>query len=136
MAQIKLPLKQVESINVDDITQLQSNLDNKQGLYVEWQELTANYTLTLSDVGKIFYNNSATNYKITIPLNSVVTFGQDIAFTIVHFSTGLIQIDKAVGVTADTNQTTTASVPVTVLRQGIDNWIYTGSSGSFASYTP
>jgi hypothetical protein len=98
------------------------------------QELTADYTAVLADAGKVFYNTSSTDYTFTIPNNTNVAYGPNVAFTFIQFGTGKIKIDKESGVTADTNESVDQNVPFSVIKLSTDNWAYIGSSGSFVAY--
>tara|TARA_R110002124_G_scaffold281430_1_gene455712 strand:- start:71156 stop:73597 length:2442 start_codon:yes stop_codon:yes gene_type:complete len=100
---------------------------------INWQEVTSDITLTIDDVGKIFYNTSANDYIITLPTNASVAYGENIANTFVHEGTGVLKVKGDTGVTAVTNQTLTAFKPMTYVRRGINNWI---GIGEFEAWTP
>ncbi len=97
-----------------------------------WLEITADYTLTIDDIGKILFNTSGNDYVITIPDNASVDFGEDVAFTFMQENTGKLQVKGANGVTLVTNETKTPFKPMTYARRGVDNWV---CMGEFNSYT-
>lgn len=100
------------------------------------QELTADYTATINDLGKLFYNTGATNYEFTIPDNATVDYSGNGAFRFVQFGTGKIQVNKAAAVTAPTMESVTANIPFEYIETATDVWRVIGSTGSYVAYTP
>lgn len=82
--------------------------------------------LTLDDAGTIIKSSSSSNYILTIPLNDDVAYGKDVAVTFLATNTGIISVKAADGVTFTPGQTATTGVPITIARNGIDNWIWLG----------
>ena len=90
---------------------------------------TTTYTLALADANEFMVCNSATNFTITIPLNSVAAFavGTEIAF--MQRSTGSVTIVGASGVslfTSQTAQTAKQSAVIAIKKIDTDAWVCVG----------
>lgn len=90
---------------------------------------TTTYTLALQDANELMVCNSATNFTITIPLNSVAAFavGTEIAF--MQRSTGSVTIVGASGVslfTSQTAQTAKQSAVIAIKKIDTDAWVCVG----------
>lgn len=90
---------------------------------------TTTYTLALADANEFMVCNSATNFTITIPLNSVAGFelGTEIAF--MQRSTGSVTIVAASGVslfTSQTAQTAKQSAVIAIKKIDTDQWVCVG----------
>ena len=90
---------------------------------------TTTYQLALQDANELMVCNSATNFTITIPLNSVAAFavGTEIAF--MQRSTGSVTLVGASGVslfTSQTAQTAKQSAVIAIKKIDTDAWVCVG----------
>ena len=90
---------------------------------------TTTYTLALSDANEFMVCNSATNFTITIPLNSVASFvlGTEIAF--MQRSTGTVTVQGNGGVTllsSQTARTAKQSAVIAIKKIDTDTWVCVG----------
>jgi hypothetical protein len=90
---------------------------------------TTTYQLALQDANEFMVCNSATNFTITIPLNSVAAFavGTEIAF--MQRSTGSVTIVAASGVslfTSQTAKTAKQSAVIAIKKIDTDAWVCVG----------
>lgn len=90
---------------------------------------TTTYTLALQDANEFMVCNSATNFTITIPLNSTAAFavGTEVAF--MQRSTGSVTIVGASGVslfTSQTAQTAKQSAVIAIKKIDTDAWVCVG----------
>lgn len=93
------------------------------------QLTTTTYTLALTDANDLLYCNSATNFAITIPLNSSVAFpvGTEIAF--MQYSTGTVTVAGAGGVTLLSSQTAKCAkqnAVIAIKKLLTDTWVCVG----------
>ena len=94
----------------------------------------ANYTLALTDAGKVILAGHATNaVKITIPLNSAVEFPTNTEIAVVRYLAGVVTIGTSDGATLNgVAYTTTFTLgdqytSVAIKKVGTDAWIMTGN---------
>lgn len=95
--------------------------------------ISSNYTLGLNDQGKHIFSLTTGTQVITIPSNSSVPLPIGTAISVILDGTGLIQIEKAVGVgltlagTGDVpSLNLTPKGMVSLLKVGVDIWYATG----------
>jgi uncharacterized repeat protein (TIGR02543 family) len=94
----------------------------------------ANYTLALTDAGKVILAGHATNaVKITIPLNSAVAFPTNTEIAVVRYLAGVVTIGTSNGATLNgVAYTTTFTLgdrytSVAIKKVGTDAWIMSGN---------
>ena len=94
----------------------------------------ANYTLALTDAGKVILAGHATNaVKITIPLNSSVEFPTNTEIAIVKYLAGVVTIGTSSGATLNGEASTTTFEitdqygTVAIKKVGTDAWIMSGN---------
>ena len=68
-------------------------------IYYGFNSNTGNYTLALSDAGKVVIMNSSSANTVTVPLNSSVTFPTGSVVNVVQTGSGQTSITGSVGVT-------------------------------------
>lgn len=93
-------------------------------------EITASYTLTDGDAGKLIEANSATTITITIPLDSSVAFPVGSQFNVLMSGAGSVTFSPASGVTLNyygpsstiANQWSMA----TLVKRGTNSWLLVG----------
>jgi hypothetical protein len=94
-------------------------------------EQTGDYTLVLTDKGKVLRVNSATNRTVTIPLNSSVAFPIDTEIAILRYGTGTVSISPTAGVTlqskAGERKISGQYGSVALKKIGTDEWVLVGS---------
>ena len=97
--------------------------DGTTDISPKWVEVTASRNLLPTDIGKILYNNGATDFVITIPNDAALSLSEDVAFSGLQRGSGLLKFKGGTGVTADSIQTTGPRDLIAYMRQGTNNWI-------------
>lgn len=97
--------------------------DGTTDISPKWVEVTASRNLLPTDIGKILYNNGATDFVITIPTDVALSLSEDVAFSGLQRGSGLLKFKGGSGVTADSIQTTGPRDLIAYMRQGANNWI-------------
>jgi uncharacterized repeat protein (TIGR02543 family) len=98
------------------------------------EQKDANYTLALTDAGKVILAGHATNsVKITIPTNSSVAFPTNTEIAVVRYKEGDVTIGTSSGATLNGEASTTTFdlgdryTSVAIKKVGTDAWIMTGN---------
>ena len=93
-----------------------------------------NYTLLLSDDGKLVEVLSASPLQVTIPISAVTNFPIGTQITVLQTGSGQLTVGVTVGVTlnctpqgtANTAKLRTQWSAVTLIKRGTDTWVATG----------
>jgi hypothetical protein len=92
---------------------------------------TGDYTLVLTDKGKVLRINSSSNRTVTIPLNSSVAFPIDTEIAILRYGTGTVSISPTSGVTLNSvssNRKVKDQYGSVALKKiGENEWVLVGS---------
>ena len=120
---------------LDNVTSnVQTQIDSKADLAPSTNTEDANYTLALTDAGKVILAGHATNaVKITIPLNSAVEFPTNTEIAVVRYLAGVVTIGTSDGATLNGEDYTTTFdlgdqyTSVAIKKVGTDAWIMTGN---------
>jgi hypothetical protein len=127
-----LTLPEQVNKNKEDIKALQESevADLAPGTETE----DANYTLALSDSGKVILAGHATNsVKITIPTNSAVAFPTNTEIAVVRYLAGEVTIGTSSGATLNGEASTTTFdlgdryTSIAIKKVGTDAWIMSGN---------
>jgi hypothetical protein len=112
----------VSSVEKDGIANFTGTPSNAQ---------TVDYTLVLSDKGKVVRINSSSNLTVTIPLNSSVAFPIDTELAILRYGTGTVSISPTSGVTLNSKNSERKISgqygSVALKKIGTDEWVLVGS---------
>lgn len=113
---------------------VKDSLDAKANLFPETNVQDDDYTLVLSDTGKLILAGHATNaVKITIPTNSSVEFPVNTEIAIIRYEEGTVTIGTSDGATLNgETYTTTFEIEnqyesVAIKKVGTDEWIMAGA---------
>jgi hypothetical protein len=93
------------------------------------EEQVDNYTLSLSDAGKLLKINKSTTVQVTIPAESAVAFGTGQRIDFVQYGTGQVSFVGAAGVTVRSTPTSSLRTQYSVasaIKIGTDEWLITG----------
>lgn len=92
---------------------------------------TGNYTLVLSDAGRVIEVDSASNLTVTIPANSSVAFATGATIVVTRRGSGDVTIAGAGGVTvrsSDSNlKIAKQYVAAACIKIGTDEWLVLGN---------
>lgn len=117
----KVPTEQAVKAYVDNEIALVSPTG------INW-EAASTKTLGAADAGKIFKNTGSTDYTYTIDTEASATYGENIAFTFIPYSTGKIYVQGETGVVISEREISTIEKPATLIRDGVDTWRWMGTS--------
>jgi len=94
---------------------------------------TGNYTLVLTDAGKLITVNSAGSSTVTIPLNSSVNLGTGVKIVIARIGAGAVAIAGAVGVTVNATPGLNLRAQysaATCIQIALNSWLVLGDLSS------
>ena len=93
-------------------------------------EAASTKTLGPLDEGKLFFNNTGTDYTYTIDTEASAGYGEDMAFTFTHEGVGVVRVvgEDGVTITPYEFETNTAHAAVSLVRRGANNWLVKGTS--------
>lgn len=120
-----------EGYLINEITNLSTDLGNKADKRPAQKTITTATTLALTDEGKVILANGA--LKVTIPLNSSVSFPIDTEIAIVRYGTGEVTIGTASGATLNGESSTTTFTlgeqysSVALKKISTDAWLMCGA---------
>jgi hypothetical protein len=92
-----------------------------------------NYTLVLTDAGKLIAFTSASNFTLTVPLNGSVAFPTGTVIAVTRANTGTVTIGRATaGVTLNGSTSSTITIAaqwlsVTLTKVATDTWYVSGA---------
>jgi hypothetical protein len=114
------------------LNSLDGSLASKADVSVDLEAKTADYTLVLSDAGKLITVNSASAETVTIPLNSSVAFPVGTNIAIAGLGAGAVDIQGASGVTINSTAGTAPTISAQYAgaqcyKIATDTWLVIGS---------
>jgi hypothetical protein len=96
-------------------------------LILETSQQTADYTLALSDAGKIVPMNKTGTGTLTIPLDSSVAFPVGSVVGVYNLSSSLLTISGASGVTVRNGGTLAQYREASLRKRNTDEWVVLGN---------
>jgi len=104
------------------------------GQAVDLDRKTADYTLVLTDAGKVIEINSSSSENVTIPPNSSVAFPTGTQIVVVRLGSGDVVITEGSGVTTrsdgDKNKIKTQYSSCVLIKHETDEWYILGNLDS------
>jgi hypothetical protein len=104
------------------------------GQAVDLDRKTADYTLVLTDAGKVIEINSGSDENVTIPPNSSVAFPTGTQIVVVRLGAGAVTIVEGSGVTTrsdgDKNKIKTQYSSCVLIKHETDEWYILGNLDS------
>jgi len=133
-----LEASDIPTLAQSKITDLEDDLSDKADLAPDLEPESSvkdsDYTLALTDTGKVILAGHATNaVKITIPLNSSVAFPTNTEIAVVRYKEGDVTIGTSSGATLNGESSTTTFdlgdryTSVAIKKVGTNAWIMTGN---------
>ena len=111
-----------------DITTLETDVTNIN--QIQWNTQTANYTLVLSDAGKIVRSNTSSAITFTVPPESSVAFPDGTQILFIQQGAGQLTIAAGAGVTLRSKDNNTklsaAHCGATLIKLSADVWYLLG----------
>ncbi len=116
-------------------TDLQAELDDKADKEFTINTQTNDYTLALTDRGKLIDMNDASGNDVTVPLNSVIAFPVGTTITITQKNTEQVTVVATGGVTINTSAGTLdgpgQNSPMVLVKTATDTWyLFNGTPGA------
>jgi hypothetical protein len=115
--------------NIGSATATSLNASSNIVYHIQTTSTTGNYTLALSDDGKVVESNNGTQFTITVPLNSAVAFPVGTQITVIQTGAGTTVLAGDTGVTVNGTPGLKLRAQwsaAVLLKRATDTWVAIG----------